>query len=164
MTRKTKKSRFRRGFTLVEIPYAILILLIAIIGTSKYRYYTSLDVKKADMQTTATRIGLLFCENWRGVKGSQTYDPTVCLGSEFASTPISCPSSFNDFNLLEGRTVVSNGTDYYVFLLYKDIGSSLRALNILVAWSPQRYKITTITDITDTDRFRLFELTTYATN
>jgi len=164
MTRKTKKRRFRRGFTLVEIPYAILILLIAIIGTSKYRYYTTLDVKKADMQTTATRIGLLFCENWRGVKGSLTYDPTVCLGSEFASTPISCPSSFKEFNLLQGRTVVSNGTNYHVFLLFKDISSSLRALNIIVAWSPQGYQITTITDTTDSNKFRSFELTTYATH
>jgi len=163
MTRKTKKRRSRRGFTLVEIMCAIVVLSVAVIGTSGYRYFAALDVKKADMRTTAARTALLLCEGWRGVKGSQTWDPTAYLGSDLATKPISCSTTFNGLNVLQGRTIVSNGTDYHVFMLWKDVEAGLRTLNVIVAWSPKGRVVSSIHDLTNPDKLELFELTTYAT-
>ena len=163
MTRKTKKRRSRRGFTLVEIMCTITVLSVAVIGTSGYRYFATLDVQRADTRTTAARMALLLCEGWRGVNGSQTWDPTTYLGSDLVTKPISYSTTFNDLNVLQGRTIVSNDTNYHVFLLFKDVEPGLRALNVIVAWSPKGRAISSIYDITNPDNFELFELTTYAT-
>jgi len=67
MVTQTNKIWFRRGMTLVETLVAITILLIALIGTSTFRYNAALDGRKADAQTTAARIALMFCESWKGI-------------------------------------------------------------------------------------------------
>ena len=43
----------------------ITILLIALIGTSTFRYAAALDVRRADAHTTAARIALALGESWR---------------------------------------------------------------------------------------------------
>ena len=68
-----KRSKSTAAFTIVEIMEAMVILLIAMIGASGYRYYAALDARKAAMQATAARIGLLLCESWRGVEGTETF-------------------------------------------------------------------------------------------
>ena len=70
MVPKTSKIRRRRGFSLVSVMIAMAILLAALIGTSNFRYYSTLDTQKATAKITAARIGLMLCESWRGVKGS----------------------------------------------------------------------------------------------
>ena len=50
---------------------AVTILLIALIGTSTFRYAAALDGRRAGTQTTAARVALTLCESWRGVKGNQ---------------------------------------------------------------------------------------------
>ena len=63
------------GLGTVElIVVAVVILLIALIGTSTFRYAAALDGRRADAQTTAARAALLLCESWRGLNGDATLD------------------------------------------------------------------------------------------
>lgn len=158
MVPKTNKIRCRRGFSLLSIMIATVILVAAILGTSNFRYYSMLDAQKAAARTTAARMGLMLCESWRGLKGTQTYDPTTHLGSEMTITQSAVgPDKPGDFTLLGKYTFTLNGTTYYTTLSWKDIDTGLRALNIVVTWA-QRPQGTSIS-LSDTDK--TFKLTTY---
>ena len=137
--RKTSKIRFRRGVSLVGAMVAVVILLIALIGTSSFRYYAALDGRRAGTQTTAARVALTLCESWRGVKGDQTFDPTALLGSDLQiSTSASGPDKPADFVLLGSYIVALDyieSVNYNVTLSWKDIQTGLRALNVVVTWA-----------------------------
>jgi Tfp pilus assembly protein PilV len=156
MVPKTCKIRCRRGFSLVSIMIAIAILLAALIGTSNFRYYSALDAKKAAAKITASRIGLMLCENWRGLGGIETYDPVAYLGSDLTITASTGPAEPDDFTLLGSYTVTVNGANFYITLSWKDVSAGLRALNIIVAWA-QREQVTS--SLNDADKS--FKLTTY---
>ena len=91
-----------------------IILVVAVFGASGYRYYAALDARKAAMQMTAARVCLLLCESWRGVKGSETYDPTANLSSDLTITTGTGLAKPDDFTLLGSYIVVANGIDCYV--------------------------------------------------
>ena len=82
MVLKTSKIRCRRGVSLVGTMVAVTILLIALIGTSTFRYAAALDGRKAKAQTTAARIALMLCQSWRGINGDMTFDPIQLCGSD----------------------------------------------------------------------------------
>jgi len=157
MVPKTCKIRCRRGFSLVSVMIAIAILLAALIGTSNFRYYSALDAKKAAAKITASRIGLMLCENWRGLGGMETYDPAAYLGSDLTITASSGPSEPEDFTLLGSYTVTVNGANFYITLSWKDVSAGLRALNIIVAWAQRDQGSSSLNDAD-----RSFKLTTYA--
>lgn len=157
MLPKTCKIRCRRGFSLVGIMIAIAILLVALIGTSNFRYYSTLDAQKAAAKITAARIGLMLCENWRGIGGTETYDPAAYFGTALTITPSIGPAKPGDFTLLGSYTITLNGANYYITLSWKDVSTGLRALNIIVAWA-QREQGTS--GLNDADKS--FKLTTYA--
>lgn len=165
MTAKRRKSA--RAFTLVEVMGAILILLVAALGASAYRYHAALDTRKAAAHAGAARVCLLLCESWRGVKGIETYNPTTHFGSDLAITTITETGGLEyqykgaGFTLLGGYTVVANGIDYYALLSWKDIGTGLRALNVVVAWSPVGQSSTTVDYYAYKNSFKL---TTYTSN
>jgi prepilin-type N-terminal cleavage/methylation domain-containing protein len=156
-----KKLKRVRGLSLIEVMIAICILAISVVGASAYRYCSTLDARRADMRSAAARVGLLLCESWRGVKGSESWDPAAHLGSELTVTPVTYPPerlSAADFTTLGAYTVSLDDINYYVGLSWKDVSSGLRALNVVVAWSQRD----TGGSIDDADR--LFRLTTYVTN
>jgi len=157
MVPKTCKIRCRRGFSLVSVMIAIAILLAALIGTSNFRYYSALDAKKAAAKITASRIGLMLCENWRGLGGMETYDPAAYLGSDLTITASSGPSEPADFTLLGSYTVTVNGANFYITLSWKDVSAGLRALNVIVAWAQRDQGSSSLNDAD-----RSFKLTTYA--
>ena len=158
MVPKTSKIRCRRGFSLVSVLIAMAILLAALVGTSNFRYYSTLDAQKAAAKITAARIRLMLCESWRGVKGIETYDPTAHFGSALTITQSTTgPDKPVDFTLLGNYTVTLNGANYYITLSWKDVSTGLRALNIVVAWA-QRTQGTS--SLNDADKS--FKLTTYA--
>jgi len=136
---------------------AIAILLAALIGTSNFRYYSALDAKKAAAKITASRIGLMLCENWRGLGGMETYDPAAYLGSDLTITASSGPSEPEDFTLLGSYTVTVNDANFYITLSWKDVSAGLRALNIIVAWAQRDQGSSSLNDAD-----RSFKLTTYA--
>ncbi len=154
-----KKSKIRRhhGFSLISIMFAIAILLAALIGTSNFRYYSALDAKKAAARITASRIGLMLCENWRGLGGIDTYDPVAYLGSDLTISTSTGPAKPTDFTLLGSYTVTVNGANFYITLSWKDVSAGLKALNIIVAWAQRQQGQSTLSDID-----KSFKLTTYA--
>ena len=154
-----KKSKIRRhhGFSLISIMFAIAILLAALIGTSNFRYFSTLDAQKAAAKITAARIGLMLCESWRGLKGAETYDPAAHLGSALTITTSTGPDKPEDFTLLGSYTVTLNGANYYITLSWKDVSTGLRALNIIVAWAQREQGTSSLNDAD-----KSFKLTTYA--
>ncbi|MHC4645454.1 MAG: type IV pilus modification PilV family protein [Planctomycetota bacterium] len=157
----TKNFKRLKGVTLIEVMEAILILSIAVIGASGYRYYSTLDARRADMQSAAARTAMLLCESWRGDGGDTSYNPVTHLGSELSITTISDSKSLTsaDFTVLGVYDVVMDNTHYYAALSWKDVSADLRALNVAVAWA-QRDRGT----IGMADADKVFRLTTYTLN
>jgi prepilin-type N-terminal cleavage/methylation domain-containing protein len=58
---KSKKVESKKAFTIIEVMIAIAIMLIAILGTSAFRYNTALSARRADLHTTSARVALLLC-------------------------------------------------------------------------------------------------------
>jgi len=71
----TQRSKPSGGFTFTEVMGAILVLTVAVLGTSAYRYHATLDVRTADLKTTGARMACLLCETWRGTSDPNTFDP-----------------------------------------------------------------------------------------
>jgi prepilin-type N-terminal cleavage/methylation domain-containing protein len=155
-----------KGLSLVETMVAIVVLSIAVLGASGYRYYAALDTRKADMRMTAARVALLLCESWHGLKGDETYDPTVHLGSELSITVAdsndAVPDVPADFTKLGSYGVLMNGVPCYTTMSWRDISAGLRALNVVIAW-PSRTIWTDSLDEVLVDS-KLFKLTTYTEN
>jgi Tfp pilus assembly protein PilV len=157
MVPKKCKIRCQGGFSLINIMFAVAIFLVALIGTSNFRYYSALDAKKAVARTTASRIGLMLCENWRGLGGIEAYDPVAYLGTDLTiTTSATGPVKPTDFTLLGSYTVTVNNANFYITLSWKDVSAGLRALNIIVAWAQREQGQSTISDID-----KSFKLTTY---
>jgi Tfp pilus assembly protein PilV len=64
----TKRSKPSGGFTFTEVMGAIVVLTVAVLGTSAYRFHATVDVRKADLKTTGARIGCLLSETWRLIR------------------------------------------------------------------------------------------------
>lgn len=167
----TKRTKSEAAFALVEAMLVTLILSVAVIGASGYRYYAAIDARKAKTRITAARIGMLVCESWRGVKGDNTYNPITYFSSDLTITqstafgfasghPITGPVIDQGFTPLGTYKVVSDDTDYYAILSYKDVSPGLRALNVFVAW-PWTAKGTFDTISLQASSYKLFKLTTY---
>jgi len=176
-----KRVKSAAAFTLVEIMLSVAVLLVAVIGASGYRCYAGLDARKAKTHITAARIALLLSESWRGVKGSETYDPVLHLSPDLSITAntmyqfdstsyvIIGSAAAEGFTPLGIYTVVSNNANdvYYATLSYKDVSTGLRALNVVVAWpqAGQRAPTTSVSKTTGaTVGYKLFKLTTYTEN
>jgi hypothetical protein len=163
--RKTSKIKYRRGVSLVGAMVAVVILLIALIGTSSFRYYAALDGRRAGTQTTAARIALTLCESWRGVKGDLTFDPTALLSSDLQiSASGSGPDKPADFVLLGSYVVVLDyieSINYNVTLSCKDVQTGLRALNVIVTWASRDRSVSSKNVQTVPTPDKSFSLTIY---
>ncbi len=157
ITMTVKSLKPAHGFTIVEVMTTIVILSVVIIGTSGYRYYAALDARKAEMQTAASRIGVLLCESWRGVSGIETYNPVTQFSQVLTITQNTgfSVSGYTDgsFTLLGSYLVSINNTNYCAVLSWKNVAAGLRALNVVVVWPIQD----------GCNVYEPFELTTYTT-
>ena len=159
------QPKSRSAVTLIEVMAAIVIVAIAVIGASGYRYYSTLDARRADFQNAAARIALLLCENWRG-RGydADTYDPVDHLTSAdltVADSPGVGPDYASGFTPL-GRyeiTTTNDGVHYWAALSWDDDAATvgLRALNVVVAWAQRQTGSDDAADGSD----KTFRLTTY---
>ena len=68
-----KRAKFATAVTLIEIMVAILILSVAVLGASGFRYYAAMDARKADVQMTAARLASLILSGWKGGGGYSGY-------------------------------------------------------------------------------------------
>ena len=156
MVPKTCKIRRCRGFSLVSVMIAMAILLAALIGTSNFKYYSTLDAQKAAAKITASRIGLMLCESWRGLGGTETYDPVAYLSPDLNITASSGLAEPGDFTLLGSYTVNVNNANFYITLSWKDVNTGLRALNIIVSWAQRQLGQSSLKDAD-----KIFQFTTY---
>ena len=155
-----KPKRYRAGLTFVEILIATVILLIAVIGTSAFRYNAALGARKADLRTAASRTALLFCEAWRGESDPNAFDPVATFGSELVISSLGKGVAGPDGFTVHGAYEITNeGVEYYAVLSWKDVSAGLRALNVVVAWNQRGYSSD---DGQSPDKS--FALTTYVTD
>jgi hypothetical protein len=157
--RKTKKTWFRSGISLIETMNAIAILSITLIGVSGYRYCSMLEARKADAYIASARIGLLLSESWRGMQGSEAYDPVAHLGAGMTITASKGPDAPGGYTALGSYEIVLNDITFYATLSWKDLSSNLRALNTILVWSQRTHEQHVIDDAD-----KSFELTTYVLN
>ncbi len=175
MVAKTiKRPRSVAGLTLVEVMVAIVVMAIAALGASAFRYHAALGVRKADLQTDAARTALLLCETWRGASGPDTFNPTQlattnpALAIE-AITISGGPAAPTDFTLLGNYKITVDSVDYYYAVLsWKDVSPGLRALNVIVAWDQRGSGPSSgggnVYDWGSVDASKSFKLTTYVVN
>ncbi len=157
-----RRRKLLAAVTLIEVMAAMVIVTVAVLGASGYRYYSTLDAKRATMRSAAARVALLLCENWRGrgFDGTSTYDPTAHLGSELdisvLSSGLDYPSGFTALGRYE---VVVDNVRYWSVLSWKDDAAApgLRALNVVVAWAQRQVASPDVTPVMDKE----FKLTTY---
>ncbi len=141
---KRLRTNNKTGLTLIEVMVAMVILMVAGLGALAFRYYCSLDARKADIQITAARIGTMLLESWIGQGGSTSYNPVTQLTAQLKSTDpassvdggvtgpepqggLSRTGSNNDYK------IVVNGVNYYVTLSTNTAVSPV-PLSVSVAW------------------------------
>jgi len=162
-----KQAKSRCAVTLIEVMAAIVIVAIAVIGASGYRYYSTLDVRRADFQNAAARIALLLCENWRG-RGydADTYDPVDHLTSAdltVADSPGVGPDYASGFTPLGRYEITMDGVHYWAALSWEDDAATvgLRALNVVVAWAQRQTGSDEAEAVAAAGGNKTFRLTTY---
>jgi len=146
---KTAQKNKRKGLTLVEVMVTMLVIVVAVIGASGFRYYATLDARKADTQITAARLGLLLLEGWKGLAGNPEYDPA----DEFASD-LDIKQATTDFSVVSGITswkgytiTTPGGGQFYAALAYKDATDTVPALlTVSVAGLDERQDKTVLLD------------------
>ncbi len=131
---KKNKTRFRSGATLIEAVLAMAVILIGILGTIHMRYHAVLDVRRAEVGATASRVALMLVEAWRGSAGSDAFDPIAAFSSELDIEADEGPEVPDGFTLLGYYKVELNNSNYFATLSYEDINAGLRVLNSTVSW------------------------------
>ncbi|MGB2806444.1 MAG: hypothetical protein WBC22_01790 [Sedimentisphaerales bacterium] len=159
----TKRSKSTGGFTFTEVMGAILVLTVAVLGTSAYRYHSMLDVRTAEKKTTGARIGCLLCETWGGSSDPNTFDPVTHLGADLAITSLTSYESLaTPTGHLELGTyrITVDDENYQATLFWKDVSAGLRALSVIIVWDwdPQ------VHSVASHPISKSFRLTTYVTN
>ncbi|MBN2020687.1 MAG: prepilin-type N-terminal cleavage/methylation domain-containing protein [Sedimentisphaerales bacterium] len=149
----------KKAFTIIEVMLAIAMLLIVVLGTSGFRYNAALNARRADLQTTASRIALLLCEGWSGVGGDITFNPENAFSPDLDISAYIGPPAPLNFNIIGTYKIVLEGSDYYSTLSYFDIDSELRIINVIVCWDQDGMQTS---DFASADKS--YGLTTYIEN
>lgn len=158
------RPNHRSGTSLIEIMVFIVVISVAVIGTSSYRYFSILDIRRSDTEITAGRIASQLCESWKGMGGGvSSYDPLIDSGLglaiESASIALATQAPPN-FTLLKNGgyyKVVSDNRTYYVTMSYhtiNDINGNLQTLNVIITWPANLSN----NDVTTSKSFCLSEL------
>ena len=159
---RKKKS----GVTLIELMVAMVVIIIAVLGATMYRYGSVTDARRADIQMCAGRVALLVMEEWKVAAGSYTFDlaDDISLNSVFAggSDDITISEKSGDY----WPVSLTGGKDsyYYVKIGWEDDidddGSDddgIRRLDVQVAW-----KLADVSGVPDTEDWaRAVKLSSY---
>jgi type II secretory pathway pseudopilin PulG len=142
----------RRGFTLIDVLFSVVILIVAICGAIQFRYHAAIQVRKANMLTGASELALTLIETWRGVDGADTFDSITHYNPGLAITSATGPAKPADYNLLGSYAIQWSDYDYTATLSSRDIGGGLKSINVVVAWplgnsnTNKEYRITSYVD------------------
>lgn len=129
-----------RAFSLVEVVLASAMIMVLASGSLAYQYYSTTDVKKAEVKGTASYLALTLVESWKGQNGTSSFDPItefetrLTIASAQSGPPVSIREDEN-FTLLGYYTVVSEGVTYFITLSYRpENGTTPTMLCACVAW------------------------------
>lgn len=156
---KERKFKTRRGFALIDIMAAAVILIIALIGTSAYQYNASLQIRKSNMHANGIRIAALLCEGWSGRDGDTSFDPNATLSPDLNITADTGPSVPTGFTLLGSYKIIVDGSYFFTTLSWQDIDDDVRALNVTVNWDHCDRGTNTLADAC-----KSYQLTAYVKN
>ena len=156
MAQKKHKTWYRHGISLAETMNSIAILSIAVIGITGYRYCAALDTHKSDACIASARIGQLLSESWKGLQGSENYDPVAHLGAGLAISESDGPEAPIGYTILGSYEILMNNMAFDTTLSWKDLSSNLRVLNIVLIWAQPNQGQNNIDESE-----RTFGLTTY---
>ena len=140
MAEKQKKN----GTTLVEVLVAAGILGVVLVGAGAYRYGATLEVRKADIQTTAARVGMTMLETWRTTGGDATYAPEADLSStDVAVTKLTKgggPTPPAGYTAMGEYRLNTDLVQYYATLSSKAGVADVtpKALNVRIGWRRDR--------------------------
>ncbi len=151
--------KFKRltGSSLIEVMLAAAIVSIAVIGGISYRYYSSLDARRANIHATTARVALMLCESWGGTNGSLAYDPVAHLDSDLLTiTADDGQAAPAGFTTLSSHKLIVSDITCYATLSFRDVDTNLRALNVRVAWQRRDQSDKELSDMDS-----VFELNNY---
>ncbi len=153
----------KKGISIIEVMVCVSVLTIAVIGSSGYRYFAIMDIRRSDNEIAAGRIALQLCESWKGVGGVSSFnplnDPNIGLNIE-ASSSTYAPEKPAAFTLLTNGgyyKVVSDDRTFYATMSYLTTTSAsgnLETLNVIVNWTANP----SVDDSTSRDTLCLTEL------
>ncbi len=144
------KSGNRHGLTIIEVLVAIAVLGTASVGVMSYQYFSTRQMKNAQVNITVTQIAQLLIEDWKSVGGDENYDPRN-LGMGFVS---SAQQDENYELLIDGATL-------RIKLRWQDVlsdaasGIAIRQIGVRTRWRNDLQSGPLGTD------FRELEYTTY---
>ncbi len=146
-------QKTRSAFTIVEAMIAAVVLVIAVIGTSVYRYQAALGARHADLYSTGVRLSLMLCEGWSGEGGTTSYDPVTTFTPDLDIIDTNSAGAPTGFTELGSYEIIVDGFKYYAALSWKNMGNKITSLHIVVSWdyregtnqnsSNQSYRLTT---------------------
>jgi len=146
---KRRSPRQCRGFTLIDVMIAMLILLIISLGILTYRYTAALNILKAKEHLTAADLAATLIETWQGVNGSETFDPETTLSTDLSISSGTGQDEPAGYTLLGKYDIQDDNKTYQLTLSWKDIDASLRELNVIITWlylnetNQKTYQLTT---------------------
>lgn len=159
------------GFSLGDSLVGVTMLAVVVLGTLSFRVHSIQELQKAEFQMSASRIADLFCQSWKGVRGTESFDPIESLRTavNFIEDSTAGESDLDwpeDFKQLGTFKVTMDSTPYYASLGYKDIQPGFRALTVMVAWAQRGPAAGQLqkenkreVGLEDTDK--IYQLTTY---
>jgi hypothetical protein len=135
-TKAQKKKSFFSGVSIVEVMICIVVLLVAILGTTAYQYSAALNGRKANLQATAARTALMIGEAWNGMFGNTTFNPSMLSSNELSINNGDGEDAPTGFTAIGSYKILIENNDYYATLSYKNIDTltKFRALCITVSW------------------------------
>lgn len=137
---------------------SVMVLAIAVVGTVKLRYRAIVDCEIAEAAVSASRAALTLAETWRGVQGSESFDPVASLSTYLTiAAENDGPAEPGGFTLLGQYRVELDSVNYYSTLSYQDINTDLRMLNVIVSWEQRGTE-----SMVFADADKSFVLTVYA--
>ena len=110
-----------RGFSLTDTLVASVVLVIAILGNSGYRYQSLLSAQRADRWKTAATTAQFLCQSWAGTQGIGTFNPVSALGSGITIAADVGPSAGAGFTSLGSYHIDLNGDRYFATLAWQDV-------------------------------------------
>ena len=133
-----KNKKIRRGLTLVEVTITMVFLIVLVLGTMGFSYYSAMDARKADIKSSAARLCSAILEDWKGTGGRTDYDAVDSFGTLLDISEIGDKDKvdFSSISNMAGLYHAEvNHANYYIVLWYENPTSvKPQTLNVRVSW------------------------------